>query len=86
MSWYARSWQHMHQVHEKMISAGEAEQGIARAIDESYPYSERSGWAYKAWLAARRDFFSKHDLPLRRARKPGQDLFTEQPARRGESA
>ncbi|TLP68197.1 hypothetical protein FEA48_30540 [Pseudomonas nitroreducens] len=75
MTWYARSWQHMHQVHEQAKSDGADAAGTAKAIDDSYPFSERSGWAYKAWSAARRDFFRKYQLPLRRARKGGADLF-----------
>ncbi|WP_312903578.1 hypothetical protein [Stutzerimonas nitrititolerans] len=77
MTWYARSWQHMQQVHQQAQADGKFAHAIATAIDESYPFSERSGWAYKAWLDARREFFRKHDLPLRRARKPGADLLTE---------
>lgn len=76
MSWYASSWQHMLAVHQQAQAAGKDAAGIARAIDESYPYSERSGWAYKAWLDARRDFFRQHSLPLRRAKKPKDGLFT----------
>lgn len=79
MSWYARSWQHMHQMHQQALAESKFAHGIAKAIDDSYPFSERSGWAYKAWLDARRDFFRQHNLPLRRARKPGADLLSEQP-------
>ncbi|WP_334181068.1 hypothetical protein [Pseudomonas nitroreducens] len=39
------------------------------------PTSERSGWAYKAWLEARRAFFRQYNLPLRRAKKPAADLL-----------
>lgn len=48
MSWYARSWQHMAAVLEESQAAGVAD--VGRAIDDSYPYSSRSGFAYKAWL------------------------------------
>lgn len=78
MTWYARCWQHMQQVHQQAKADGKDAARTARAIDESYPYSERSGWAYKAWLDARRDFFRQNNLPLRRARKPGADLLMEQ--------
>ena len=77
MTWYARSWEHMERERQQAASQGLDALSIAKAIDDSYPYhSKRSGWAYKAWLAARRDFFSKHQLPLRRARKPAPDLFS----------
>mgnify|MGYP007113983420 CR=1 FL=1 len=66
----------MHQVRQQALAEGKGAADIAKAIDDSYPYhSKRSGWVYKAWLAARRDFFSKHQLPLRRARQQSGDLF-----------
>lgn len=75
MSWYATSWQHMHAVRTKATADGKDAAGIAKAIDDNYPYSQRSGWAYKAWLEARRDFFRQYNLPLRRAKKPAPDLL-----------
>lgn len=75
MSWYANSWQHMLAVRNEAAAAGKDAAATAKAIDDSYPYSERSGWAYKAWLDARRDFFRQHNLPLRRAKKPAPDLL-----------
>ena len=78
MTWYTRSWQHMHQVHQQAQAGGKDVVGIAQIIDESYPYTERSGWAYKAWRDARRDFFRQHLLPLRRAKKPKVDLLSSQ--------
>ena len=78
MTWYAAAWGHMETVRKEHVESEPT--AIAKAIDDSYPHSERSGWAYKAWLAARRDFFRKHNLPLRRARKPAPDLLQgEQP-------
>lgn len=78
MSWYAKSWQHQQQVHQQAQTDGKDAAGIAKTIDDSYPFSQRSGWAYKAWLEARRDFFRQHNLPLRRAKKPGPDLLSQQ--------
>lgn len=78
MSWYANSWQHMLAQHQQATAVGGDPAAIAKAIDDSYPYSQRSGWAYKAWLEARRDFFRQHNLPLRRAKKPGPDLLSQQ--------
>lgn len=75
MSWYATSWKHMHGQHQQAKEAGSEPEAIAKAIDDSYPFHSRSGWAYKAWLDARRDFFRQHNLPLRRAKKPGPDLL-----------
>jgi len=73
MTWYATAWGHMETV--RMRRSDEEPAAIAKTIDDSYPYSQRSGWAYKAWLDARRDFFRKYNLPLRRARKPAPDLL-----------
>lgn len=75
MSWYASSWQHMLAVRIEAEAAGKDAAATAKAIDDSYPYSKRSGWAYKAWLDARRDFFRQYNLPLRRAKKPAPDLL-----------
>ncbi|QIE86957.1 hypothetical protein [Pseudomonas nitroreducens] len=77
MSWYASSWQHMLAVRTEAVAAGKDAADTAKAIDDSYPYSERSGWAYKAWLDARRSFFRQHNLPMRRAKKPEPDLLKE---------
>lgn len=75
MSWYATCWRHMLDQHQQAKEAGGEPEMIAKAIDDSYPFSQRSGWAYKAWLDARRDFFRQHNLPLRRTRKPKPDLL-----------
>lgn len=44
-------------------------QQIADAIDAAYPFSERRWWPYRAWLAARREFFSRHSLPNKSTRR-----------------
>ncbi|WP_057380210.1 hypothetical protein [Pseudomonas aeruginosa] len=75
MSWYANSWQHMLAVRAEAAASGKDSAATAKAIDDSYPYSKRSGWAYKAWLDARRAFFRQYNLPLRRAKKPAADLL-----------
>lgn len=77
MSWYAKSWQHMDAVRQSHPAL--TAPALAKAIDASYPYSQRNGWAYKAWLDARRDFFRQHNLPLPRARKPPPGLLEQQP-------
>lgn len=75
MSWYATSWRHMLAQHQDAKDSGLEPEAIAKVIDDSYPFNQRSGWAYKAWLDARRDFFRQHNLPLRRAKKPAPDLL-----------
>lgn len=42
---------------------------IAEAIDGAYPFGERKGYPYKAWLSVRREFFAIHSLPVR-SKKP----------------
>jgi hypothetical protein len=76
MSWYDSSWKHMQQVHQQEVATGKDAAEIAKAIDDAYPFWSRNGWPYKAWLRARREFLIKHQLPVPRARKPKDDLFT----------
>lgn len=38
---------------------------IAKAIDMAYPFGERCYHPYKVWLAARKEFFARHNLPLK---------------------
>lgn len=77
MTWYARSWMHIESVRQAKQAEGADAAQVTKAIDKSYPYYGRSGWAYKAWLEARRDFFRKHQLPLQKARKPGPGLLIQ---------
>jgi hypothetical protein len=75
MNWYAECWQRMNSMYSRCKAEDMDLVAISKAIDESYPYSSRSGAAYKAWLSARRSFFPKHNLPLRRAKCPTPDLL-----------
>lgn len=38
-------------------------QATARAIDDAYPFADRSNSPYRAWLKVRREFFANHGLP-----------------------
>jgi len=50
--------------------AGEVDrQKVANAIDAAYPFSERAYHPYKAWLAVRKEFFARHNLPLKGSRQ-----------------
>ncbi len=52
------------------MRAGDDKHQIARNIDRAYPWGERTRWPYKAWLKARRQFFTVHGLPgLRRTKE-----------------
>lgn len=70
-TWYTAAWAHMTGIQSATAPGAD----LGKAIDDSYPW-QRSGWPYKAWLAARRDFFRKNNIPLRRAKKPCSDLFS----------
>lgn len=65
----------MHQVHQQALADGLEAMARAKAIDDSYPWQKRSGWPYKSWLRARRDFFPRHQLPMPRAKHPEAGLF-----------
>lgn len=75
MSWYTECWQRMHVTYLRCKAEEMDDASISKAVDESYPFSSRSGHPYKAWLDARRNFFPKHNLPLRRAKRPPPDLL-----------
>ena len=38
-------------------------EAIAKAIDDAYPFADRSNSPYRAWLKVRREFFAHHGLP-----------------------
>lgn len=40
-----------------------------RAIQQAYPWGERSGWPYKAWLKAQRHYLNSFDETGRRGRR-----------------
>ncbi|MBD8493876.1 hypothetical protein [Pseudomonas syringae] len=79
MSWYSDSWQHMYRLYTRAKRDGLSPEAISKFIDDSYPWRERSGWAYKGWLQARKEFFRRNNLSLRHAKKSGPDLLTDLP-------
>lgn len=44
------------------------------AIRAAYPWGERRGWRYRAWLIARREFYETHALPLKPRRSIAQAI------------
>lgn len=62
----------------KHIAALDAELGPEATYDErraalraGYPFGERKGWRYQAWLVAQRDYLGRHDnRPLTEADAP----------------
>ena len=57
----------MQRVYDAALAQGATKREIVVAIQIAYPWEHRNGWRYRAWLRARREFFTKHSLPgLRR--------------------
>lgn len=77
-SWAEIAHDTMSRVRTELIAAGETDrQTIADAIDAAYPFGERQRWPYKAWLATRRRYFTRHSLPLksRMTKQQAEDLW-----------
>lgn len=53
----------MQRVYDAGMREDKSPQQIVRAIQDAYPWNTRRSWRYKAWLAARREFFERHRLP-----------------------
>ena len=52
-------------------------QGLRRYVRKRYPWKDRTGWKYRAWLIAAREVFGDR-RKARKAEKFGQnDLFLE---------
>ncbi|MBU4610317.1 hypothetical protein IMZ29_07115 [Achromobacter sp. GG226] len=73
------AYQLMQTVYQEAVADGDNEKAIARRIDRSYPWGPRAHWPYKAWLAARREFFEAHGLPLRMRRSIKESLSVTSP-------
>lgn len=56
----------MQGVFDSCKATGDSPHQIDAAIRAAYPWGERRAWPYKAWLQARREFYEKNELPLRR--------------------
>jgi hypothetical protein len=55
MSLYQASWSTINQqIHENLDLSREEQKSYC---SKNYPYSNRSGWAYKSWLKAMKDHF-----------------------------
>lgn len=74
-SWRDSALEVMFETHAEQMKLGATPQQIADAIDNAYPFGDRKHWPYKAWLSARKYFFSIKGLPNKR-NKPKNDLFT----------
>lgn len=59
-SWTDRASRHIETVIAGQPDDASFEEKI-KSIDQSYPFMMRQGWAYKAWLKARRDWINRND-------------------------
>lgn len=71
MSWYESALAHMSMIYLNQIKLGETNKvEIGKVIDANYPFGERKMYPYKAWLKARKEFFSRHGLYKKMPEKP----------------
>jgi hypothetical protein len=49
-------------VYLREASAGASKREIVRAIDDAYPFGERTRYPYRCWLKVRREFLVDHFL------------------------
>lgn len=59
MSWYDTATGHIGRIHAG-LPADATYADRERALRDGYPFMERRGHAYKAWLKARRAYLSKY--------------------------
>jgi hypothetical protein len=79
VSWSDTATEVINRIYQQQVKSGETDKArIAKAIDEAYPFGERAMWPYKAWLAARRKYFSRAGLPLRDTRNPATKVGWKQ--------
>lgn len=74
MSWTDRSHVLIDQIHASLPADATYEQRV-KALRDGYPYSMRSGWAYKVWLKARKAYLRKYREEAGRPRNDKQGNF-----------
>jgi hypothetical protein len=62
MSWTDLARAHIAEIHEALPPTATFQERD-RALREAYPFGKRSGWAYKAWLRARKEYLAKFTPP-----------------------
>lgn len=50
------------------LAAEERASRIKAVVDSHYPFAQRTGWAYQAWLNARADIFAEWGIPTKRTK------------------
>jgi hypothetical protein len=74
MSWTDRSAEIIAQIH-ATLPADAPYADREKALRDGYPFSQRRGWAYKAWLKARRAYLSKYGTEAIRPKGDKQANF-----------
>jgi hypothetical protein len=74
MSWTDRSAEIIAQIH-ATLPADATYADREKALREGYPFSQRRGWAYKAWLKARKAYLGKYSMAVTRPRNDKQINF-----------
>ncbi|MDD4971866.1 MAG: hypothetical protein PHT07_20770 [Paludibacter sp.] len=77
MSWFESSMAYIQAEYLNQIQSGKTDKAeIRKAINDSYPFGERARLPYKAWLKARKEFFTKYGLhDLNKLKLIEKDLF-----------
>lgn len=78
MSWYGYAMKTIVKTYIDLINEGVTDKVfIGKEIDKAYPFGERAMFPYKAWLKARKEFFSKHGLGKVPEEKPDSLFYVE---------
>lgn len=59
-TWTDRAFKHIAQLDAELGPDASYEERRA-ALRAGYPFGERKGWRYQAWLTAQREYLSRHD-------------------------
>jgi hypothetical protein len=59
MSWSDAAFSEIQRIHATLPADVTFEQRV-KALRDGYPFSERMGWAYKAWLKEQRKYLAKY--------------------------
>ena len=74
-SWYEKSCRIIHAQLAEVKHLETKDQ--KRHCSKNYPYRERRGWAYQAWLKAMRDIFHPEKKTDKRRRRKAERIYNE---------
>ncbi|MBR1206581.1 MULTISPECIES: hypothetical protein [unclassified Bradyrhizobium] len=69
MSWTDRAWDHIRTITAD-LPKDTPFRDRAKLLRENYPFAQRKGWAYKAWLTAQRRYLAQFQPPSSSKRFP----------------